>query len=52
MEPFVFVLHCFQKKSKKGKATSKRDLDLIRKRLKDAKEAYREIQKDRGSKGA
>jgi len=30
----VYVLHCFQKKSKSGIATSKRDLDLIQRRLK------------------
>jgi len=30
----VFVLHCFQKKSKSGIATPKADLDLIRDRLK------------------
>ena len=32
----VYVLHCFQKKSKQGIATPKRDLDLIRERLKAA----------------
>ena len=31
----VYVLHAFQKKSKKGKATPKREADLITKRLKD-----------------
>ncbi len=35
----VYVLHAFQKKSKTGIATPKRDLDLIRKRLKVAREA-------------
>jgi hypothetical protein len=29
----VYVLHAFQKKSKKGIATSKTDVDLIKKRL-------------------
>lgn len=29
----VFVLHAFQKKSKKGAATPKEDMDLIRRRL-------------------
>ena len=29
----VYVLHCFQKKSKSGIATPKRDLDLVRRRL-------------------
>ncbi len=32
----VYVLHAFQKKSKKGIATPQKDVDLIRKRLKDA----------------
>jgi len=32
----VFVLHCFQKKSKKGIATPKADMDLILARLKVA----------------
>ncbi len=31
----VFVLHAFQKKSKKGAATPKTDIDLIRRRLND-----------------
>jgi phage-related protein len=32
----VFVLHAFQKKSKRGGATSKADIDLITQRLKRA----------------
>jgi phage-related protein len=32
----VYVLHCLQKKSKQGIETSKRDMDLIRERLKEA----------------
>ena len=31
----VFVLHAFQKKSKKGMATPRADLELVRKRLND-----------------
>ncbi|ORJ61330.1 addiction module toxin RelE [Geothermobacter hydrogeniphilus] len=31
----VYVLHAFQKKSKKGIATPKSDLDVIKKRLKE-----------------
>ncbi len=31
----IYVLHAFQKKSKKGVATPKTELDLIEKRLKD-----------------
>lgn len=33
----VFVLHCFKKKSSKGGGTPKPDIDLIRKRLDDAR---------------
>ena len=36
----VYVLHAFQKKSKKGIATPKADLDLIKQRLKVAAEQY------------
>jgi len=34
----VYVLHAFQKKSKKGIATPKQDVDLIRQRYAEAKE--------------
>ena len=34
----VYVLHFFQKKSKKGRATPKKDIDLIKRRLRDAME--------------
>jgi len=34
----IYVLHVFQKKSKPGVATPKADLDLIKKRLRDAAE--------------
>lgn len=33
---WVYVLHCFQKKSKQGIETPKHDMDLIRERLKAA----------------
>ncbi|HZZ60680.1 MAG TPA: type II toxin-antitoxin system RelE/ParE family toxin [Roseiarcus sp.] len=36
----VYVLHAFQKKAKRGVATSKADLDLIEQRLKRAREDY------------
>ncbi len=36
----IYVLQAFQKKSKKGLATPKQDLDLIESRLKRAKEHY------------
>lgn len=34
----IYVLHCFQKKSKQGIATPKQEIDLIKQRLKDAKQ--------------
>lgn len=34
----LYVLHIFQKKSKKGNETPKQDMDIIRTRLKRAKE--------------
>jgi phage-related protein len=36
----VYVLHAFQKKSKRGIATPKAELDLIKHRLKRAREDY------------
>jgi|SRR6516225_4783177 len=38
----VYVLHLFQKKSKRGIATPKKELELIRKRLKLAEEDHKE----------
>jgi phage-related protein len=38
---FVYVLHAFQKKSKKGIATPKTDIDLIKKRFRLAEENYK-----------
>jgi len=40
----IYVLHAFQKKSKSGIATPKRDLDLIRRRLVEAERVQRERQ--------
>jgi len=37
----VYVLHAFQKKSKKGIATPKTDIDLIRRRFRLAEEDYK-----------
>lgn len=42
-EEAVFVLHCFQKKSKSGIATPKADMDVVRARLKVAEAIAREI---------
>lgn len=39
----VFVLHCFQKKSKSGIATPKADMDIIRARLKVAEVLAQEL---------
>jgi phage-related protein len=36
----VYVLHVFQKKSKKGSKTPKPEVDLIKQRLKAAKDDY------------
>jgi len=38
------VLHVFQKKSKRGIATPKQEIDLIRQRLAQAERDYRERQ--------
>jgi phage-related protein len=38
----IYVLHAFQKKSKKGIATPKQEIDLIHKRLKQAQEHYQQ----------
>jgi len=42
-EGAVFVLHIFQKKSKRGAATPKADIDLVRERLKVADQFAKEI---------
>ena len=39
----VFVLHCFQKKSKTGIATPKREVEIVRARLKAAEAAAKEM---------
>lgn len=41
----VFVLHCFQKKSKRGIATPKEDMDTINARLKIAEAYVKELRK-------
>lgn len=43
---FVYVLHAFQKKSKKGNETPQADIELIKKRLKDAEADFRRRQED------
>lgn len=39
----VFVLHCFQKKSKSGISTPRKDMDIIQARLKVAAALAKEI---------
>jgi phage-related protein len=41
-EEAVYVLHAFQKKSKRGIATTKRDIDLIHQRLAEAERIHRQ----------
>lgn len=38
----VYVLHAFQKKAKKGIATPKQEIDLVKRRLKIARQHYNE----------
>jgi phage-related protein len=44
----VYVLHVFQKKSKRGKATPQRDMDLINERLKRAGKLHAMKMKESG----
>jgi len=41
-ETAVYVLHAFQKKAKRGIATPKQELDLVRRRLAAAERHYRD----------
>jgi phage-related protein len=43
----VFVLHCFQKKSKSGIATPKEDIEIIRTRLKAAEGIAKEMRNEK-----
>lgn len=40
---YIFMLHVFKKKSKKGIKIPKEDIEIIRQRLKQAKEIVKEI---------
>ena len=40
----VYVLHAFQKKSKAGVATPKKEIDLVRQRLAEAERDHKERQ--------
>jgi phage-related protein len=46
----VYVLHAFQKKAKKGIATPRQDIDLIKSRLRDAEMHYRARAESEGHK--
>lgn len=39
----IFVLHCFQKKSKSGISTPKEDMDIINTRLKEAENLAKKL---------
>lgn len=41
----VFVLHCFQKKSKRGASTPKEEMDIVHARLKVAEAYVKELRK-------
>lgn len=43
----LYVLHCFQKKSKKGSDTPKPDISVIKERLKQAEQLEAQEQKQR-----
>ena len=45
----IYVLHCFQKKSKRGRETPKQDIDVVRLRLKAA-EAHHHTNFGKGAK--
>jgi phage-related protein len=49
---FVYVLHVFQKKSKRGSETPKHDIELIRSRLKIAERHHAEYLKTKNKQGA
>lgn len=46
-EEAVFVLHCFQKKSKHGMATPKKEMDIIHARLKAAQALAKELRDEK-----
>lgn len=49
-EEAVFVLHCFQKKSKSGIATPKADMAVIHVRLKVAEALAKELRNEKASR--
>lgn len=51
-ENAVYVLHAFQKKSRKGIATPQHERDLVRRRLADAEQHHTERQNSHGEEEA
>jgi phage-related protein len=49
-EDAIYVLHCFQKKSKSGIATPQKEIDLIKSRLKLAEEEHKKWQEKQKTK--
>ena len=49
-EEAIYVLHCFQKKSKRGTETPKLELDMIDRRLNVAREEHEKWQKENATK--
>ena len=47
----VYALHAFQKKSRQGKATARRDLGLVKKRLMRAAQVHAGLSAGRGGPG-
>jgi phage-related protein len=45
LETAVYVLHCFNKKSKRGIKTPQSDIELVRRRLRDAEADYAQRRK-------
>jgi phage-related protein len=52
IKEYIYVLHCFQKKSTIGIKTQQRDLNLIRARLRDAEEHHKERERDEKKRAA
>lgn len=46
MADYVFVLHAFQKKSKSGIATPKKELEMVKNRLREAKALYKQLKEN------
>jgi phage-related protein len=50
-EAFVYVLHCFQKKSKRGRETPRTEMDMIHSRLRLAEEDHKRRREERTRHG-